>query len=127
MWWSPTIAIPVVISGACSPWVKIPKASEVRPASYLELAAKADALKGQRLGVPRMFINKDELAGTSENPVSAARPVSASIPSDRDCPLGRGRKALEAAGAEVIEVDFPWSPTVKGTDPARPPCSIAAS
>ncbi|HEX5841067.1 MAG TPA: amidase, partial [Pseudomonas sp.] len=47
------------------PWVPIPKASEVRPASYLELAATGDALKGKRFGVPRMFINQDELAGTS--------------------------------------------------------------
>lgn len=50
------------------PWVKIPKSSEVRPASYLELNVKPDTLKGKRFGVPRMFINKDELAGTGENP-----------------------------------------------------------
>ena len=50
------------------PWVEIPKASTVRPTSYLDLAAQADTLKGKRFGVPRMYINKDELAGTSENP-----------------------------------------------------------
>jgi amidase len=35
------------------PWVPIPKASDLRPASYKALAAKADALKGKRFGVPR--------------------------------------------------------------------------
>ncbi len=33
-----------------------------------ELNVKPDTLKGKRFGVPRMFINKDELAGTGENP-----------------------------------------------------------
>ncbi len=50
------------------PWVPIPKPSEVRPASYLGLAQGTAVLKGKRLGVPRMYINKDELAGTSEKP-----------------------------------------------------------
>ncbi len=73
------------------PWVPIPKASEVRPASYPALAAGAEALAGKRFGVPRMFINADPDAGTSESPGSAARPASASIPGPRSSPSGNRR------------------------------------
>ncbi|MGV8664467.1 amidase, partial [Pseudomonas aeruginosa] len=36
------------------PWVPIPKASEVRAASYPPLAPHAKALAGKRFGVPRV-------------------------------------------------------------------------
>ena len=103
------------------PWVKLPKASEVRPASYLELAAKPDALKGKRLGVPRMFINKDELAGTSDNP-GIGGPTGQRIHT-RETVIALwedARKALEAAGAEVIEVDFPLVSNCEGDRPGAP-------
>src|SRR5690606_36485275 len=103
------------------PWVKIPKASEVRPASYLELAAKPDALKGKRLGVPRMFINKDELAGTSETP-GIGGPTGQRIHT-RPSVIAlweQARQALEAAGAEVIEVDFPLVSNCEGDRPGAP-------
>lgn len=103
------------------PWVEIPKASEVRPASYRDLAVKADALKGKRFGVPRMFINKDELAGTSEKPGIGGptgqrintRPSVIALWED-------ARKTLEAAGAEVIEVDFPLISNCEGDRPGAP-------
>lgn len=49
------------------------------------------ALAGKRFGVPRMFINADPDAGTSESPGSAARPASASIPGPRSSPSGNRR------------------------------------
>ncbi|AMO76333.1 amidase [Pseudomonas citronellolis] len=103
------------------PWVPIPDVASVRPASYLELAAKADALAGKRLGVPRMFINKDEAAGTSENP-GIGGPTGQRIHT-RPSVIAlweQARKALEAAGAEVVEVDFPLVSNCEGDRPGAP-------
>jgi amidase len=103
------------------PWVDIPKASTVRPASYLDLAAQADTLKGKRFGVPRMYINKDELAGTSENP-GIGGPTGQRI-NTRASVIDlwqAARKALESAGAEVIEVDFPLVSNCEGDRPGAP-------
>ncbi|WAJ36329.1 amidase [Pseudomonas sp. GOM7] len=103
------------------PWVPIPKASEVRPASYLDLAASADALKGKRLGVPRMYINKDELAGTSENP-GIGGPTGQRIHTRASVIdlWEQARAALEQAGATVIEVDFPLVSNCEGDRPGAP-------
>ncbi|MES2094949.1 MAG: amidase [Actinomycetota bacterium] len=77
------------------PWVPIPPASEVRPASYHTLRKDA-SLRGQRLGVPRMYINADHDA---PSPITTRASVIA---------LWEGaRRALESLGAEVVEVDFP--------------------
>jgi len=103
------------------PWVPIPKASDVRPESYLALAAKADALKGKRLGMPKMFINKDELAGTSESP-GIGGPTGQRIHT-RPTVIAlweAARQALEAAGAEVVEVDFPLVSNCEGDRPGAP-------
>ncbi|MBZ9882869.1 amidase [Mesorhizobium sp. CA10] len=77
------------------PWVNIPKASELRPASYAALLLQG-ALNGKRLGVPRMYIGKDEGA---DRPIETGASV-----------LELWRQAardLESLGAEVVEVDFP--------------------
>jgi amidase len=103
------------------PWVPIPRASEVRPESYLALAAKADALAGKRLGVPRMFINKDEEAGTSDAP-GIGGPTGQRIHT-RPTVIAlweAARQALEAAGAEVVEVDFPLVSNCEGDRPGAP-------
>ncbi|ALN19911.1 amidase [Ectopseudomonas mendocina] len=103
------------------PWVPIPKASDVRPESYLALAAKADALKGKRLGVPKMFINKDELAGTSESP-GIGGPTGQRIHT-RPTVIAlweAARQTLEEAGAEVVEVDFPLISNCEGDRPGAP-------
>lgn len=103
------------------PWVPIPKASDVRPASYLDLAATAAALKGKRFGVPRMFINKDPEMGTSENP-GIGGPTGQRIQT-RDSVIAlweQARKTLEAAGAEVVEVDFPLVSNCEGDRPGAP-------
>ncbi|MBH9307850.1 amidase [Pseudomonas aeruginosa] len=103
------------------PWVPIPKASEVRPASYPALAAGAEALAGKRFGVPRMFLNADPEAGTSESPGSGG-PTGQRIHT-RPSVIAlweQARKALEAAGAEVIEVDFPLVSNCEGDRPGAP-------
>jgi len=77
------------------PWVHIPKASALRPASYTALPLQG-ALKGKRLGVPKLYIGKDE---------GADRPIET-----RSSVLELWRQAardMEALGAEVVEVDFP--------------------
>ncbi|AVK05721.1 MULTISPECIES: amidase [Pseudomonas aeruginosa group] len=103
------------------PWVPIPKASEVRPASYPALAAGTEALAGKRFGVPRMFINADPDAGTSESP-GIGGPTGQRIQT-RPSVIAlweQARKALEAAGAEVIEVDFPLVSNCEGDRPGAP-------
>ncbi|OLU19048.1 amidase [Pseudomonas sp. PA1(2017)] len=102
-------------------WVPIPKASEVRPASYLDLAASPQALKGKRLGVPRMYINKDELAGTSEKP-GIGGPTGQRIHTRASVIAlwEQARAALEKAGATVVEVDFPLVSNCEGDRPGAP-------
>ncbi|MBG6503792.1 amidase [Pseudomonas aeruginosa] len=103
------------------PGVPIPTASEVRPASYPALAAGAEALAGKRFGVPRMFINADPDAGTREAP-GIGGPTGQRIHT-RPSVIAlweQARKALEAAGAEVIEVDFPLVSNCEGDRPGAP-------
>ncbi|EPR75156.1 amidotransferase-related protein [Leifsonia rubra CMS 76R] len=97
------------------PWVTIPRASEMRPHSYPALARDpqtlTQTLPGKRFGVPRMYINADPLAGTSD-PGSApgvGGPTGQRIET-RPTVIAlwkEAREALIAAGAEVIDVDFP--------------------
>ncbi|MGE6790515.1 amidase [Pseudomonas guineae] len=103
------------------PWVPIPAASLVRPAAYSELAASAEALAGKRFGVPRMFINQDEHAGSSAAP-GIGGPTGQRIHT-RPSVIAlweAARKALEAAGAEVVEVDFPLVSNCEGDRPGAP-------
>lgn len=103
------------------PWVPIPPVSAVRPSTYLELAAKPDALAGKRFGVPRMYINADAEAGTSEAP-GIGGPTGQRIHT-RPTVIAlwqQAREALEAAGAEVLEVDFPLVSNCEGDRPGAP-------
>jgi amidase len=103
------------------PWVAIPSVASVRPASYLELTANASALAGKRLGVPRMYINKDSDAGTSEQP-GIGGPTGQRIHTRASVIAlwEQARKALEVAGAEVVEVDFPLVSNCEGDRPGAP-------
>lgn len=103
------------------PWVAIPKASSVRPAAYPALLAAPETLKGKRFGVPRMYINKDELAGTSAAP-GIGGPTGQRIHTRASVIdlWEAARLALEAAGAEVIEVDFPLVSNCEGDRPGAP-------
>ena len=103
------------------PWVPIPSVASVRPASYAELAATAASLAGKRFGVPRMYINADPDAGTSEKP-GIGGPTGQKI-NTRASVIAlwqAARQALEAAGAEVIEVDFPLVSNCEGDRPGAP-------
>lgn len=103
------------------PWVPIPSVSSVRPASYAELAEGKTALAGKRFGVPRMYINADPEAGTSEKP-GIGGPTGQKIHTRASVIelWQAARQALEAAGAEVIEVDFPLVSNCEGDRPGAP-------
>lgn len=83
--------------------VPLPAASAVRPESYLDLA-DPDALRGKRLGVPRMYLGKD-----ANFPLN----VRASILKLWDA----ARTRLEALGATIIEVDLPMIERYEGDTP----------
>ncbi|MFL1492477.1 amidase [Pseudomonas antarctica] len=103
------------------PWVPIPSVASVRPASYAELAVSSESLAGKRFGVPRMYINADPDAGTSEKP-GIGGPTGQKI-NTRASVIDlwhAARQALEAAGAEVIEVDFPLVSNCEGDRPGAP-------
>ncbi|WP_431703183.1 amidase [Pseudomonas sp. BR20] len=103
------------------PWVPIPDVASVRPASYAELAVNTEALAGKRFGVPRMYINADPEAGTSEKP-GIGGPTGQKI-NTRASVINLwkdARRALEAAGAEVVEVDFPLVSNCEGDRPGAP-------
>ncbi|MCZ9884489.1 amidase [Arthrobacter sp. B2a2-09] len=108
------------------PWVEIPAASRVRPASYPELApidvdGARSALKGKRFGVPRMYINADPDAGTNEAP-GIGGPTGQRIQT-RDSVMElweAARSDLETAGAEVVLVDFPAVSNYEGDRPGAP-------
>ncbi|MHA4854251.1 amidase [Rhodococcus sp. MSC1_016] len=77
------------------PHITLPNSSDIRPADYLNLL-DSGALRGKRLGVPRMYINKDP---------NAAEPITT-----RASIIALWEKAAEdltALGATVTEVDFP--------------------
>lgn len=103
------------------PWVPIPSVASVRPAAYGELNVKADALTGKRFGIPKMYINADPEAGTAAAP-GIGGPTGQRIntrPSVIEL-WEQARRALEAAGAEVIEVDFPLVSNCEGDRPGAP-------
>ena len=108
------------------PWIDIPAASAVRPASYPALAlpdpvAAARVLAGVRLGVPRMYVNADPEAGTAENP-GIGGPTGRRIET-RPSVLAlweAARRDLEAAGATVVEVDLPVVSNYEGDRPGAP-------
>ncbi len=76
------------------PWITLPRPSEVRPASFADLAPLP--LAGLRLAVPRVYVNGDP---DNASPIVTRESVMrlwADLRAD-----------LEAAGAEVVETDFP--------------------
>ncbi|PRB11686.1 amidase [Microbacterium sp. MYb72] len=102
------------------PWVPLPAASAVRPESYPALAGSV-ALDGVRIGIPRMYINADPDAGTAENP-GIGGPTGQRIET-RASVIARweaARRDLEAAGATVVEVDFPVVSNYEGDRPGAP-------
>jgi len=103
------------------PWVQIPSVASVRPSSYAQLAVDFKALAGKRFGVPRMYINADPEAGAAEKP-GIGGPTGQRI-NTRASVIDlwqQARNALQAAGAEVIEVDFPLVSNCEGDRPGAP-------
>ncbi len=75
--------------------VKLPGPREVRPTDYRSLRNR-EALSGKRIGVPRMYINRD---GAATRPIDTrASILELWMQAEAD---------LKRLGAEVIEVDFP--------------------
>ncbi|MFJ9455538.1 amidase [Kitasatospora sp. NPDC101447] len=108
------------------PWVPLPAASRVRPASYPALApadapAARASLAGKRVGVPRMYINADPDAGT--NPEGGIGGQTGRPIDTRPSVIAlweAARRDLEAAGAEVVEVDFPVVSNYESDRPGAP-------
>lgn len=75
--------------------VKLPSPASVRPRDFDDLK-KPDALRGKRIGVPTMYIGKDD---TGSNKI-VVRPSVLAL-------WEQAAKDLRAQGAEVVEVDFP--------------------
>ncbi|MFI5542448.1 amidase [Streptomyces sp. NPDC051815] len=108
------------------PWVELPPASRVRPASYPALApadaaAASGALAGKRVGVPRMYVNADPDAGT--NPDGGIGGQTGQRIDTRPSVITlweAARRDLEAAGAEVVEVDFPVVTNYESDRPGAP-------
>ncbi|RSS84315.1 amidase [Streptomyces sp. WAC06614] len=108
------------------PWVQLPSPSQVRPASYPDLAptdagAASEALAGKRVGVPRMYINADPAAGT--NPDGGIGGQTGQRIDTRPSVIAlweAARRDLVAAGAEVVEVDFPVVSNYESDRPGAP-------
>ncbi|WCE39733.1 amidase [Brevibacterium sp. BDJS002] len=108
------------------PWVEIPAASVIRPDSYAALLpADAEAarstLAGRRFGIPKMYINADPEAGTNPDggiggPTGQRVETRASVIAAWEA----ARRDLEAAGAEVVETDFPVVSNYEGDRPGAP-------
>lgn len=106
------------------PWVPVPAASAVRPRSYPALAPAdatqaRDVLAGLRLGVPRMYLGTDGLAGTG---TTIGGPTGRRIeprPSALALFASLGR-VLAGAGATLVEVDFPVVTNYEGDRAGAP-------
>ncbi len=100
------------------PWVALPKVADHRPASYPALTG---SLRGKRLGIPAMYINADTLAGTGDSP-GIGGPTGQRIETRASIMVlwQTARAALEAAGAELVEVDFPLVTNYEGDRPGAP-------
>jgi amidase len=111
------------------PWIALPLPSDVRPESYQRLrpAGRDEALQvlaGRRFGVPRMYINADPDAGTAEpgRTPGIGGPTGQRIQTRPSVlALFEGaRRDLAAAGADVVDVDFPVVTNYEGDRPGAP-------
>ena len=112
------------------PWIALPPASSLRPfvarsgatafepRNYPTLAHGA-SLEGARLGIPRMYINGDPDAGTGTTIGGSTGQRIETRPSIIDL-WERARRDVEAAGATVIEVDFPVVSNYEGDRAGAP-------
>jgi amidase len=99
------------------PWVPIPAASQVRPRDYPALAS--GSLEGKRLGLPRMYLGTDEAAGTGTGIGGPTGERIVPNPAELEL-MDAARRDLEAAGAVVIETDFPVVSNYEGDRAGAP-------
>lgn len=108
------------------PWVTLPAPSEVITGSftkarddYLSRLGTSKPLAGVRLAVPRMFIGKDPEQGTG---IGIGAVIGSRIePRPSVIALfDRARADLEAAGAELVETDFPVITNYEGDRAGAP-------
>ncbi|KQZ08176.1 amidase [Agromyces sp. Root1464] len=107
-------------------WLDIPDVLAHRPESYTQVASSTvkaanTVLRGKRFGVPRMYINRDPDAGTGipggiGGPTGQRIDTRASIIELWEA----ARRDLEAAGATVVEVDFPLVSNYEGDRAGAP-------
>jgi amidase len=90
------------------PWVQLPGVDDVRPPSFPALPIGREALAGKRFGVPRMYINADPDAG-GPGATGIGGPTGQRIETRPSviALFDAARDELRAAGAEVVDVDFP--------------------
>lgn len=110
------------------PWVEVPASSEIRPASYRDVTDGSPGLTGVRFGIPAMYVNADDAAGTGGDrtgDIGVGGPMGQRITtSPAVIALWETIRAdLEAAGATVIEVDFPAVTNYEGDRPGAPTIS----
>ncbi len=105
------------------PWVTIPPVEAVRPPSYVGLGSAPEptsALRGRRLGVPRMYLGTDPDAGVGATGIGGPT-GQAIVPRPSLLELWADLRAdLEAAGAEVVEVDLPVVTNYEGDRAGAP-------
>ncbi|GAB4077164.1 hypothetical protein GCM10028781_19300 [Nostocoides australiense] len=105
------------------PWIAIPPVDRLRPVSYAALAP-ADAehgrevLRGKRFGLPRMYCNLDDEAGTSAEG-GVGGPTGRRIETRASALdlLWVLVEDVRAAGAEVVLTDFPIVSNYEGDRP----------
>lgn len=105
------------------PWVQLPPLASVRPTSYGDLAvadasAAASVLAGRRIGIPRMYVNADD----APDGIGIGGPTGRRIETRASVIdlWESARRDLEAAGAVVIDVDFPVISNYEGDRPGAP-------
>ncbi|MFN8032146.1 MAG: amidase [Mycobacterium sp.] len=108
------------------PWIELPPASAVRPACYRALrprdvrAARA-TLAGKRFGIPRMYINADPDAGAGEGRGIGGQTGQRIVTRAAVIELWEtARRDIEAAGATVVDVDFPCVTNYESDRPGAP-------
>lgn len=108
------------------PWIDLPSPRDVRPESFVavQAAARATAARGRpldgvRLAAPRMFLGTDIAQGTG---VGIGEFIGARIePRASMLALWEAARAdLEAAGAEVVDSDFPVVTNYESDRPGAP-------
>ncbi|MFC7674188.1 amidase [Mycolicibacterium sp. GCM10028919] len=98
-------------------WVPIPSVDDLRPPSFRGMAG---SLSGLSLGVPRMYVDADPDAGVGATGIGGPTGTRiATRPSVLEL-FESARRDLEAAGARVVEVDFPLVTNYEGDRAGAP-------